>query len=193
MKKAILVSASLLIVALLVSNYSNNFYESEADIAGRQFLRDKYLFGNSLRFVFSADLGREKTFFPWETSSAITNALFLYRTSPEREFKTDLIFVHNEAEAIYFPPNVIMAWPWVEDINFSQQFIYQINRDIRLRQDVANLLNPVSGIPMRERIYIQDFGLTYPVTMTDAINNWEMINALRIQLRRDVVFSNPAR
>ena len=86
----------------------------------------------------------------------------------------DLVFVHSEVEAQEFPDNVIVAWPR-EDGNFAEYFVAGIN--IRITRTEEDLLS-YRGRPMREVINIDDFGLTYPITVADLVDNWERVRSL---------------
>jgi len=97
---------------------------------------------------------------------------------------TELVLVHNESEAQGFPDNVIVAWPW--DRPLSHDRLYLFNRAVSRTAD--ELEPPQDAWFGREPINLEDFGLTYPITVEDLVNNWEGVigvwNALT-QTERD--------
>ena len=87
-------------------------------------------------------------------------------------FYTDLILVHNAEEAEGFPDNIILAWP--RDNDWTQGLIDGIHWAVN--EDEYGLM--FQGVPIREPFTLEDFGLTYPITITDLVDNWEKVNAL---------------
>jgi len=79
---------------------------------------------------------------------------------------TELVFVHNQEEAIGFSDNVVIAWP-SETMNV-QRAIDRIN--VFAARTEERLKELREG---RHFFNIEDFGLTYPITIADLINNWE--------------------
>jgi len=98
-------------------------------------------------------------------------------------FYTDLIFVHNEAEAdaLNLPDNIIVAWP--RDPEWTEGLIAGIHWAVdRSEDDLTN--NPahrgglLTGFPVRGVVTLEEFGLSYPITIEDLVDNWEKVNAL---------------
>ena len=87
-------------------------------------------------------------------------------------FYTDLILVHNAEEAEGFPDNIILAWP--RDNAWTQGLIDGIHWAVN--EDEYGLM--FQGAPIREPFTLEDFGLTYPITIADLVDNWEKVNAL---------------
>jgi len=101
------------------------------------------------------------------------------RTEPNHPrfnpFFTDLVFVHNEAQALEFPDNIVTAWPRG---NFAGDFVSGINWAIKRTEDeLKRVLNPQrpSQSPIRPVINLDDFDLTYPITVEDLVYKWEEI------------------
>lgn len=189
MKRAIVICIFLLIFALFVSKYSSTFHEYNVFIIDRETLVDRYWFGSRLYFIFSADVYGERAFRSWEVRNLMDNVILGHRLSPDSEFITDLIFAYSEADAMYFPNNIIVAWPW----ELSHRFVDEINRDLESRLQISSALCPISDMPVQKEIYIPGFNLTYPVTMADVIGSWEEARELRDQLRRGTLSSNQTR
>ena len=87
----------------------------------------------------------------------------------------ELVFVHTEEEAQDFPDNVVAAWPRMENrfgVNFSEGLVGVIQQRIG---------NPpmLNGRPMRSAFTLEDFDLTYPLTVEDLVDNWEKVDELR--------------
>ena len=87
-------------------------------------------------------------------------------------FYTDLILVHNAEEAEGFPDNIILAWP--RDNDWTQGLIDGIHWAVN-REEIDLLFQ---GVLRRELFTLEDFGLSYPITITDLVDNWEKVNAL---------------
>jgi len=109
-----------------------------------------------------------------ETDSSVPSMLST-RLNPEREwytgFYTDIVIVHNEEEAVALPDNVVAAWPQ-EDL--VDGLIKGLHWAVSLKGE--DLL--FRGHMEREEITLEEFGLTYPITATDLVDNWEKVNAL---------------
>lgn len=97
-------------------------------------------------------------------------------TSPNfNPFYTDFILVHGQEEAQGFPDTTIVAWPRE---GRAQDIIGGIHWAVA-RDDTDLIIYGLFGEP-RERspISLEDFGLTYPLTVADLVDNWEKVNAL---------------
>ena len=95
-------------------------------------------------------------------------------TDPRRPefdpFYNEFILVHSEAEAQGFPDSTIVAWPREDNGHGLIIAIHWIIEE-----------NPYSrrdGTPGREFLTLEDFGLTYPLTLEDLVDNWEKVNEL---------------
>jgi len=79
----------------------------------------------------------------------------------------ELVFVHNleEAESGNFPDNVIVAWPFMPLT--TEAALAELHRIIE---------NPIAPWGTRlayDEINLEDFGLVYPITVDDLVDNWE--------------------
>ncbi|MCL2365208.1 MAG: hypothetical protein FWC71_11150 [Defluviitaleaceae bacterium] len=100
----------------------------------------------------------------------------LWPGSPTRSsFYTELVFVRNREEAQDFPDNIIVAWP--VDRNATKTALNTMNRFISRTVDQL-------GGTFREPINLEDFGLTYPIDMTDLVENAEQVLAVFKALSR---------
>ena len=82
---------------------------------------------------------------------------------------TELVFVHSREEAQGFNDNVIVVWPAEGQAT---------ERRIELLNKFASHTAEELGNPSRwgrHPINIEDFGLTYPITIVDLVDNWEGI------------------
>jgi len=90
----------------------------------------------------------------------------------------DVVFVHSEAESRGFPDNVIVAWPR-DDEALNNRRIEQIHRNVNMSE--SELMR--GGRLHRPVVTLEEFGLTYPVTVADLVDNWEKVDALREVMR----------
>lgn len=81
---------------------------------------------------------------------------------------TELVFVHNEEEAMNFPEYVLVGWP---DSEFTPAILRRFNATIARGEDELIL----NGRALRDVINLEDFGLTYPITFTDIVDHWEKV------------------
>jgi len=102
------------------------------------------------------------------------------RTPFHDPFYTDLIFVHNEveADALNLPDNIIVAWPrdaaeWTDGLIAG--FHWAINRT---EDEITHTLGRLTGTLIRPVVTLEEFGLSYPITIEDLVDNWEKVNAL---------------
>ena len=73
------------------------------------------------------------------------------------EYYIDVAFVYNEDEAIGFPQHVMVMWP----SGVTPWILIEINNVVR-----------------SDNIDTTAFGLSYPITMRDVIDDWVKVNAL---------------
>jgi len=110
----------------------------------------------------------------WSHPVSVTMELIPYSQS-FNPFYTDLVFVHSEEESIGFPDYVVVAWP--REREFSQGIVnglhWAVNRDAGELYARPDLLDN-----RRFAVTLEEFGLTYPITVEDLVDNWEKIDAL---------------
>jgi len=86
---------------------------------------------------------------------------------------TELIFVHNREAAYGFPDNVIIAWPterpWIHSI------MARFNHYVSLTEQELPRPGTHGG---RQPINLNDFGLSYPITIKNLVDNWESVFAV---------------
>ena len=81
---------------------------------------------------------------------------------------TELIFVHNQEEAQGFPPNVIVVWPTEHPLIHSVMDIF--NQYVARNENELHSPERPGG---RYPINLENFGLSYPITINDLVENWE--------------------
>ncbi|MCL2574630.1 MAG: hypothetical protein FWE34_08790, partial [Defluviitaleaceae bacterium] len=98
---------------------------------------------------------------------------------------SDLIFVHTKAESLNFPDDIIVAWPrTIEDTGEIDARFYEALIDgihwmaNRTKEDLTRTDIWGEGQLTRQVVTLEEFGLTYPLTMEDLIYNWEKVDAL---------------
>lgn len=84
---------------------------------------------------------------------------------------TELIFFHSKEEAQGFPDNVIVAWP--ADTSHTHAAMHTFN---------LSVMRPAEELSRREPIILEDFGLTYPITIADLVDNWEAVVNVWLEL-----------
>ena len=86
-------------------------------------------------------------------------------------FYTELVFVLNKEDADYYPLNVIVAWPhpfWGPVV--VERFNKHITRDDDFILSVRE--------PFNLETFYEDFGLTYPLELSDFVENWEKVSVV---------------
>ena len=160
-KKTIMLAVATLLVVLAVVIYIRNREETRQAMVDL----DKFSYATVLAFDFRIML-RGHAFRDGGTVLSYINPAS-DRFDP---FYDEFVFVRNEAESVDFPDNVVVAWP--------REHVYEnvigalhraVNRD---GHELAR-----RGID-RSVLYLEDFGLSYPLTVDDLIDNWENVFAL---------------
>jgi hypothetical protein len=169
----IIISNALSILLLLsfLILFSRCNINNESSAEQREFPEpiistEKYVYAGEMGFRFQVAEDGERRI---RGSMTVLN-LIMPRSPYFDPCLTDLVFVHTEEEAQGFPDNVIVAWP--REGNWTQGLIAGIHWTIE---------DPVLGThgrPVRELVTLEDFGLTYPLTVEDLVDNWEKVNAL---------------
>ena len=81
---------------------------------------------------------------------------------------TELILVLTEEDALNFPDNVITAWP-SED---TEEILLRLNWYLQ-SEDSRFSKDEETGLPD-----LSEFSLSYPVTLTDMVDDWEKVQGL---------------
>ena len=92
---------------------------------------------------------------------------------------TEFAIVHNAEEAANFPDNVFVVWPNEELIDSLFAGIYWA-----LNRTEHQLLTEWDGAAARPVLALEDFGLTYPLTAADLVDNWRKVDELWFSLTR---------
>jgi len=171
MKKFVYVCTVLLLLIFAISTLSAcsaNDYEEEERIMD---LLTKSRYGDGMRFEFRIVIDEEARIWGGSVVSMILDP----RIHFHNPFYTDIIFVHNEAEAdaLNLPDNIIVAWP--RDAEWTEGLIAGIHWTAnRSEGEIRQRL----GLPLRDVVTLEEFGLSYPITIEDLVDNWEKVNAL---------------
>jgi len=86
-------------------------------------------------------------------------------------FHDSIVFVHSEAEAVGFPDHVLVAWPPEYAEGILVGIYWAVDKD---EEELAKMLPSFR----RDVIHLEDFGLSYPLTVADLVDNWEKVYAL---------------
>jgi len=94
-------------------------------------------------------------------------------------FYTEIVFVHCETEAVLLPNNIIAAWPRDEldaqHGHWPQGLVSGINWAIN--RDEIDLTHFLHG-QLRDAICLTDYGLSYPLMVSDKVDYWEKVSVL---------------
>ena len=80
------------------------------------------------------------------------------KDASNQPYYTDLVFVRSEEEAAGFPESTVLAWPRDD---FGQGMVNGLHLGV-LRGDID----------------LEDFELTYPITIQNLVDDWENVNRL---------------
>ena len=165
----------VLVVIILVSG-SVSLYRRVGDIAERRnnelIMAERYRIRNlSLQISYARQMKFEFRIIIDGERYGYGGVLFEL-TRSRNPFFTDFIFVHTEAEAEQLPDNIVTAWP--SSNHYTEGIIFGINYTLRTEEIPTTFW----GEPARERLSPEDFGLTYPITVTDLVENWQKVDDL---------------
>ena len=164
---ALAIIAFALLIALIVVGYSDdNTIVAERPAA--VISQEKLNYANWLHFEFQIVIDGEPVVSRWQAHHFISQWGLLFDP-----FYTDLIFVTNQARAYGFPDNVVLAWPRVGETNFS---VLGINNEIK--RNSYNIFRYGYSRCREDVIFIEDLGLTFPLTFVDLVFNWEKIYSI---------------
>jgi len=127
----------------------------------------------SLLFDFQITVNGEVVTSP---SAATAAWMMTHPSSPEFDSSfTELVVVHNESEAQGFPDSTIVIWP--SDRPQTQMRVDRLNNLVALTAEELPRPQDIWGLG-REPIVLEDFGLTYPITIADLVDSWENVIAI---------------
>ena len=157
----------LIMVCLIISfNISNIGCSGNSSCSEEVALsRQKLVYASTLRFDNNYALARHD----------------IVRLDPER---FSIIFVNSEEDSLTFSgaEDVFVAWPSI----FSREEVEFINRRIYL-EGIPRLGRP------GETLKLEEFNLTYPITMEDLIHNWENVDNFLVSARMDTFLNSIGR
>jgi len=158
----------IILLAMLLIVLTVTVYRRRQEVSQPMVNMDMYWYANFLSFHFRIVL-----------NSGVFNdrVNVINRITPDSvHFDpsfNEFIFVHNEAESLDLPSNVIAAWPREDRIDgLIAGFHWAVNRT----ED--DLISTLGGRVRRPVVTLEQFGLTYPLTVEDFVGNWEKVNEL---------------
>jgi len=173
------------VVFVVVSNIERDDEDENATVVtGEQLrirrLRNKALFGDDMRFEFRIVEGHNVF-----SSGSIARSIVTPGTSIHNPFYTDIIFVHTKEESIGFTDDIIVAWPRTNaetgevDIIFYEAIISGIYWALdRSEEELTRTIGSSAGQLFRPIVTLEEFGLSYPLTIEDFVDNWEKVSEL---------------
>ena len=163
-KKIAILVIAVLLITLIVASYIDN---RERTVSQPIVDLDKFSYANQLRFGFRlVNVNLDRIF------NDYGNVQWVISPGTDRfnPFYTELVFVRSRAESRDFPDNVIVAWPSVGGGEAAIEY---------LQQAVDRTEYDLSEIGYRRTVItLEEFGLMYPLTVDDLIDNWEKVNVL---------------
>ena len=166
MRKNVFICFLVICIATLTTGCNRTIIEEERPTM--VISQEKFDYADILGFRFKTILDGE----PTESSSR----LVWFITNPRGEmfdpFFDELVFVHSEEEAVGFPDNVIVAWPWALNVDSLINILH-----VLVNRCIDDLTGRFTS-PERDIITLEEFGLSYPLTIADIVDNWGKMNAL---------------
>ena len=164
-KRITMLVISILFVAVIVIMIGRN----QERVAQPMINMDKYSYANLLSFEVRMTING----YVFQSWTSVQDSILPGSRFFDPSFN-ELVFVHNEAESRGFPDNVIVAWPRERTIEgLIASIHWAVNRqdgEIGVRGNPIALRRPV--------VTLEEFGLTYPLTVEDLVSNWEKVFAL---------------
>ena len=161
--------AFFVLIALIVSLTLFSVGCSKRENTTSEISRAQIQFGNGWPMTFQFRIiyeGEVVAFGGHEARSRTSPYSFDYDP-----FYTDLVFVLNKEDADYYPLNVIVAWPhpfW------GPVVVERFNKLITTDDDFILSVRE----PFNLETFYEDFGLTYPLELSDFVENWEKVSVL---------------
>jgi hypothetical protein len=165
---AVLIATGIIIHLYIEGQREQARIEYERAITEFYNGRIKIRYGRDMRFQFRFVLAGGEIVISDSGAGASSRFINLHRQNlfPDIE----IIFVHSEEEAAGFPDNVITAWPTDTTDGIIAGLHWAVSRD---EDDFES--RPELG---RSVFSLEDFGLLYPLTPADLVNDWENVHAL---------------
>ena len=106
---------------------------------------------------------------------------FIARERTDRDVSITRISVARSKEEAYSRPYNVMAM-WMPERNI-EMVIQGLHWAVSRTED--DLLDPSTGELVRDVLTLEQFGLSYPLTIDDLIDNWENVADLWFSLDRE--------
>ena len=129
----------------------------------------KSWYGSDMRFHFNLLLDDGTQI----TNGSVVSMFLNPRHHFYNPFYTEVVFVHSETEAQGFPDNIVVAWP--RDGDWNNNLIEEIHWEVSRAE--ADLM--FHGRLSRPVVTLEEFGLSYPITVADFVDNWKNVASLR--------------
>ena len=143
------------------------------------FNMEKYQYASDMGFNMSMTVNG----ITYQSYELVSSRLFgrgpFSLSSPlRRRIELDIVLVHDRSEAESFPENVIVAWPstFIPHRYLTKSEIIVARFNLAASESSEELRNRYNRL-YRSVIRLEDFGLTYPVTVSDLVCYWEEVYA----------------
>jgi len=172
-KAYLTIAALLLLLAAIVSIvHVNNVQRIERE-AEEYRIRNLLIKGR-----YATSMGFHYLLYPNEIRTYAGSVIWILNpafTNTHDPFYTDLIFVYSQDDAYGFPDNIIVAWPGRD--GFPEGMIAGIHWMVSKTEE--ELLSMMRLERLRRPLFtLEDFGLSYPLTLEDLVDNWEKVEEL---------------
>ena len=128
---------------------------------------------------------------PTDIFSASFALMELPRLESDGRTLNELVFVGSEADALGFPDTTVVAWP--RDMDFMGIMLEGLNWAVKTPLDDNFFLQaverqrqvvrvPGQGVKLREQIQLKKFGLSYPITLSDMIDDFGSVQSVWVRL-----------
>ena len=160
MKRRLILSVMIFVLSLIITGcrQEEEIMKNSDDV--RPIPAEKSTYATVLGFSFKIVIdGEVQVFGRGESSRPVCERIYFTQSPYFDSSYTELIFVHSEEEATGFPNSTVVAW---------------------LDKDTAQgIINGLHLGMLRGDLDLEDFGLVYPITVENLVDDWEAVNSLR--------------
>ena len=181
-----IITAALVATPIFIIHYIENRDNVSEEDRRRMNLSNKARFGDHMEFDFRI-VERNGIL-----SGANLGGAVLRIMNPELIIShpyTNIIFVHTIEESTNFTDDIIVGWPRTNsetgeiDTIFYDALIEGVRRAVdKTEEDLTRTTGIFAGQLIRPAVTLEEFGLTYPLTVEDLVDNWRRLMRCGIRL-----------
>ena len=175
MLRVLMTIFAIIVIVIIVLNVRNGGRREHELLV---FDWDKFNYASALRFNWQMTFdGSTFNYRGVIMQRVFRGEVFSREAPPTDRYDLAIVLVHNESDASGFPDNVIAAWPSVQimdyDLTFSEITVAGLN--LAVGGNERELMDRHMTRPV---VSFEDFGLSYPLQVSDLVDNWEKVFAL---------------